>query len=1108
MAERIAGRYQLISKIGSGGMGEVYRALDRLSGETVALKRVLVPAKALLFASRTTDATANSLRLSLAREFRALASLRHPHIISVIDYGFASFAPHAATLTHSEFDEQDTQFITRAAQAGAQTGDLIDGHYAPANDLYNTPDAQPYFTMAFLEGARPFDQAMYTFPLSTQITLITQMLQALAYLHRHGILHRDLKPGNVLVTMDDAGEPRLHLVDFGLAEGRGASGTISGTLMYIAPESLETQPLSEATDLYAVGVMLYEVFAGHHPFFGSARLVHDIRHTPPDMTALRHHPELQHVPLVADVIKRLLAKNPLDRYDDAHLVVDDLCAAVGLPPLRESTLIRESYLQAAKFVGRTAEMATLAAALGNAGVGKGSAWLIGGESGVGKSRLLDELRIQALVAGVIALRGQAVAGAAGENSSGGVPYQLWRDVARRLALAFRPTDGTPLDDGDLRDLSVLRTLVPDIEDLIGLPVPPLPPLIDAKAQHFRLAGTILAALRRLGQPVLLILEDIQWTGESLDVLKAMIAAIARMPILIVASYRDDERPDMPSLVQGARLLRLARLNESAISELSIAMLGESGASASVVELLQRETEGNAFFLVETVRALAEEAGGLSDIGRGVLPLRVFAGGVAQVIQRRLDRAPVAARSLLKLAAVAGRRLDLAVLTRAVDETTRALLDGTLTACADATVLDFVDGAWRFAHDKLRETLIDGLGDNERRELHRQIALAIESVYPDNLDQAAVLARHWGAAGDIDKERTHAGHAGTQAYDLGQFHDATRFFERALALTPPETLDALKLNFELIRTRRFLNDFEDTLRYTERATALARALDDTDWIVRVSTEQAYTAQIHGRYDEAGISLRAVRPLSLQIDNPVTLFRFLSRYALQLGYERQFDAAISEMHAALALVRLHGEATDEMTMLNNLGTLHYYRGERDEVMAISNTIIGYYRSVNDRQYLSDALGNRGVLLWSLKRYAEAVEVLLEALELDEQAGKVNSEVGALVTLGYCYAGLGDDDLAVVYLRSALRKALDGELISLALDAMCGIASVWAKQREAERAAEIYGLALSHPASDVDIETTVTPLIEGLRAQLDAATLTAALERGKQLSFEAAVAEALGH
>lgn len=211
----INNRYQLHEQLGAGGMGAVFRATDRLSGQTVALKRVVTPIKDINSASKNENVDSLSMRLALVHEFEILASMRHPHIISVLDYGF---------------DEQ----------------------------------GQPYFTMKLLAQA----QTIVTFgrPLRflSRVNLLIQMLQALAYLHRRSLLHRDLKPANVLVDS----EGQVHVLDFGLSAQRNSlpEEVVTGTLSHMAPEVLRGQPPVEASDLYAVGVIAYELLSGHYPF--------------------------------------------------------------------------------------------------------------------------------------------------------------------------------------------------------------------------------------------------------------------------------------------------------------------------------------------------------------------------------------------------------------------------------------------------------------------------------------------------------------------------------------------------------------------------------------------------------------------------------------------------------------------------------------------------------------------------------------------------------------------------------------------------------------------------------------------------------------------------
>ena len=281
--------------------------------------------------------------------------------------------------------------------------------------------------------------------------------------------------------------------------------------------------------------------------------------------------------------------------------------------------MRESFLQAARFVGRKNELNTLAAALAGTSSNSGSIWLVGGESGVGKSRLLDELRTLALVQGVQVLREQAV-------REGAMPYQLWREVLRWLCLETDPTD---------LEASVIKTLVPDIGDVLGRDVPPAPELEPLEALN-RLLVIIEDLFSRQKQPLLLIIEDLQWVGsENLVVLDRLKHRIQNFTLMIVGSYRDDEMRELPPSLADIRTLKLNPLSVEEIVELTQAMLGSADMESHLVNFLHRETEGNVFFLIEVVRTLAEEAGQLNDIPQMTLPQSIFAGGVSRIVKRRL-----------------------------------------------------------------------------------------------------------------------------------------------------------------------------------------------------------------------------------------------------------------------------------------------------------------------------------------------------------------------------------------------------------------------------------------------------------------------------------------
>ena len=646
-------------------MGAVYLAHDRFTGQQVALKQVTASEIALgdldrQFMVNTMGLTDGSEdRLLLAREFRLLASLRHPNIISVLDYGF-------------------------------------DDHQ------------RPFYAMEVVRNPLTLLQAGRSLDLTAQIGLLIQMFQALIYLHRRGVIHRDIKPSNVMVDTD-----RVKLLDFGISESQAktvanvtsGSGGVTGTVPYLAPELLHGQPASEASDLYAAGVMAYELLAGRHPFAGG---------TIPVMMAkaLNERPKLSTDDFDArliPILERLLSKQPDGRYCEAAEVVEDLTSSMRLTIPLEDAAVRDSFLKAARLVGRKEEIRNLLDKLEAAHGKQGSVVLLGGESGVGKSRLLDELRTLSLVKASLTISGQAV-------SRGRSPYQVWRQPLRWLCLLTDPTD---------EEASVLKPLVPDIEELLEKSVPEAS-VMDPVATQKRLQGVVQGLFQRLPGPLVIILEDLHWAGdESVALLAFLNQQIQELPLLIIGSYRDDEKPDLPNPLDGAELMKLQRLGPESIAELAESMLGPVGTRPEVVELLQRETEGNVFFLVEVVRALAEEAGRLDQVDGSSLPEHISTGGIRKIIQRRLNRVPAQARSLLQVAAVMGRELDTELL-QAVDP--NILLSDWLRACADVAVLEVYNEQWRFAHDRLRDAVVSELSPTQQREIHRRLAGAIESVY--------------------------------------------------------------------------------------------------------------------------------------------------------------------------------------------------------------------------------------------------------------------------------------------------------------------------------------------------------------------------------------------
>ena len=185
--------YVLLDRLGQGGMGTVYRALNRLTGQTVALK--LVGSHQHGSSSEEDDDAARTPKMALVREFQTLSSLHHPNLVEVLSYGI---------------DEQ----------------------------------SGPYFTMELLEKPQTILEAAQGKSTEGKVALFSQLLRSLIYVHRRGVLHRDLKPSNVLCVED-----QVKLLDFGISTKHATAMEMAGTPEYMAPELLVGQPPSVASEL-------------------------------------------------------------------------------------------------------------------------------------------------------------------------------------------------------------------------------------------------------------------------------------------------------------------------------------------------------------------------------------------------------------------------------------------------------------------------------------------------------------------------------------------------------------------------------------------------------------------------------------------------------------------------------------------------------------------------------------------------------------------------------------------------------------------------------------------------------------------------------------------
>jgi len=985
-----ANRYRLIDSIGRGGMSIVHRAEDRLTGSLVALKQVIL--------SDEGESGGQSHLLALTREFRVLASLRHPYIIPVYDYGFENGAP--------------------------------------------------YLAMQLLENAQPITEAGRDCSPEEQAVLLIQVLEALTYLHRRRIVHHDLKPSNVMVA-GDMDARKVKVLDFGLSSEEQHAAAPAGTLLYMAPETLRSGRVTFQSDLYSVGVMAYEMIAGRVPF--SIRNLHGLLTEPPDPAPINGHP-------FEWVIQRLLLKAPEDRYASARAVIADLQAAVGLPPTAQDRDVRESYLQSAAFVGRQSELRQIIDVITAVKAGEQTAgYLISGESGVGKSRLVDEAAVYALTAGYTVIRGEA-------REGGGLPFQVWRSVLRRLALSV------PMSD---EEAELLAVLVPDIGALTAREIAPVGMPQDAAAQQ-QLIRTMIDVMRRVNAPVLIILEDLHWSYESLGVLQQLIEQ-PTPNLLIIGTYRSDERRGLATMLQPMTVIALDRLNDEALTQLVNSMIGES-AKPQVYDLVKRETGGNTFFIVEVVRALADSAGELDRIGISTLPERVFTGGMRHLLRNRIDNLDAKWLETLRLAAVTGKQIDMTLLHSLVPAVS---VDDWLFACEDAAILTAQGSAWTFVHDQMREAVLDGIGEREIAVYHERVAREIETVYPNDEAYDEVLLNHWVSAKHTDKMAEYLDKVIIRMLDItAQYTRAAELLEQVapmLRVTPQQTMHIARLRSRVLWR---LADYHESMRVAEAGLEAALKLGDDGAICDFYNMVGNSQLDLGLYEVGEINYTYSLQYAVRLGDPrriATVANNLSNVEVHVG---RVDAAIEYLKTSLAIDVWMGAKRGIAMSLNNLGQCYKIIDKFAVSHAMHRRSVELYRSIGDQRGIASNGNHVGILYEAEGKYEQSEATFAESLRIYRNIGGQLGIYRVLANCGHLYISTGRYDQAGQPLAQTLEYAYTHHQYAGMDRALLGFARLFVAQGDIERALDVLRYCLRRSATHPESSHHVPPLMDDLR------------------------------
>ncbi|MDH7488701.1 MAG: protein kinase [Anaerolineae bacterium] len=941
------GPYRPLRVIGRGGMGAVYLAQHQETGREVALK-VLPPEY-----SAMPDRVARFLREGMAG-----TRLRHRNIVETYEVG----------------EDNGSYYIAM--------------EYIRSESLRERMDRQ-------------------ALDLRTSLEIALQVSEALAHAHAHHIVHRDLKPSNIMLTA----EGTVKVMDFGLAKVADASavtmaGVLMGTVAYISPEQARGDTTDARSDLYSLGVMLYEMISGQLPFVAENTAALIFKHINEQPIPVRRlAPEA--LPAVDGLVWRLLHKQPEQRFQSAvelasaiRLCLDALDKGTSLPAtLFDPTLPSDEMLATSHIplVGRDRELAFLRQALERARNSRGGLVLVSGEAGLGKTRLVAEIQREARKVGFLCLTGHCL------YQEDPNPYLPFVEILQSYLDTRETMVGTPEDEDTITHLIARLSNflpyaatggTPTAHDALGW--------ADAQTALFETIRQVLTALGQR-QPLLLFVDDLQWASvATLRLLHYLARNIQAAPILLVGTYREEdirqETGAEPHPLQEV-MQRMSR--ERLFERLTLAPLTREQSDALVKQVLPgapedsdflarvyTETEGNPFFILEALRMWQEEGqlvyteAGWRLIGKPDemrVPQRVH-----DVIIRRLQRLDETSREILDVAAVMGRRFTVETISAALGLSKVELLRRLGRLEKNHQLIAFESGTYTFTHHLIRDVLYKELAEPLRVEYHLIIAKRLEELFAGRLEEVAYgLAHHFTQGADYRTGLRYAQMATERAERQWALEEALHFNHLALDCIahlpgdPHYAQQERDLRQQRAALLQVAGDLQGALEQLERALTLSQQRGDASREAEVLTE---IARLHARKSEWDIALQlAARAMGLaeKAGATPTIAQALSVRAIVLFQTGNWDDALDSLRWAEGLVQGEEHALLRARILGNMGNVLDAQGRKEDA-------IQHYR---------------------------------QAIRIFEAGGRLLDSARGSLNLGFVYASIGKPDEARACYQDAL-------------------------------------------------------------------------------------------
>jgi Nif-specific regulatory protein len=922
--------------------------------------------------------------LRFKSEFSTLASLDHPNIIRVFDYG----------LLHNRFP-----YFTMEYFAGRKISDYFDGKNW--EELYD---------------------------------VLLQIASALHYIHRSGIIHLDLKPSNILV--DESG--RAKLMDFGLAiESRQVlDRRIRGTLQYMAPEVLRQDRVDSRSDFYALGMTLYETVTGALPGYGKAAI---------DVIRMHLDEEIRppssinpHVPLPLErIILRLLEKDPRHRYPSSAALLEAVAAATNRKTPSRDMLTGGGELYAAPLIGRDAEVDQLMGLIAEAREGRGGGVIVAGPEGVGKSRIVRDVTLRAQLDGARVFSGRCPV-----NRK--TIYAPFFDIFRQLVTAVNPTadvgdeirrmlrpvvaaagiDATSPQSG--QKYRLYNRIVQSMQDIYG----------------FLNAGSDTG-----GTPLILIIEDLQWADPSTaDLFSFLVGEARHNQLLVIGTFTSESGSDglaegspasLPFWEQRARegnfpLVRIEMLTENLVREHVESLLGDEQVAGEFIRWMFWESGGSPLnirrifdYLIAHEYLQWTASGWTIDMPR-IRNLRI-PGGAAAILMEKAEALTPDQRALLEWAAVLGEVSDIGLLTT-ISEFPAEKTYRILRQLVDLDLLDESSSrsTIRFPQIHLRDTLYNAMPDRRRSELHLRVGMALEPLLEAGSSQlVGQIAYHFARADESEKGIAYAIEAGDVATRTLAHAEASEFYRTALELMDLHNIDEsskAEVREKLGDSYYRASDYRGAMQTYQFLLKIiqSRSADEgpNASLARVMKKIGKVMARRGEQDSALPYFQNALAIYEELGQPLAIAELLNRIA---GLYREKDDLVTARETAekaREMLEHLGPNVVYGNIKNMLGIITYAAGDWTQAKECFAEAYAIGQKIESDQLKIKASTNLGNTLWKLGDWDTALETYRRNMEISEAEGDLWNLITAYNNVGVIEFGRGNFHLAGEYFARSCR------------------------------------------------------------------------------------------